>query len=86
LAAYRVGPANTTTGILDVESNDNSQVKWALTNRTLVVSGAEQVVDIYNLQGTLVLKSQSQSIDLSDLQTGVYIARAGASVYKFILK
>jgi hypothetical protein len=86
LAAYRVGPANTTTGILDVESNDNSQVKWALTNRTLVVSGAEQVVDIYNLQGTLVLKSQLQSIDLSDLQTGVYIARAGASVYKFILK
>jgi hypothetical protein len=85
LAAYRVGPASVTNGVFDIQY-DNVQVSWQISDRKLYVDGINAAVDIYNMQGALVLKSQSTTIDLSNLQTGVYIARAGASVYKFAIQ
>lgn len=84
LAAYRVGSAEVVAGVSDLEAaNENATL--SLDGHQLTVSGNE-AVDIYNAQGSLVLKSHAASIDLSGLQNGVYIARSGSSAYKFVLK
>lgn len=51
---------------------------------TLKVSGADEKVYILNLQGSMVLSSVEQTIDISSLAPGFYIVKSGNQTTKLI--
>lgn len=75
-----------TSGIDDVDAA--SSLKLAVSGKTLV---ANEVADIavYNLAGVAVAKANAASLDLSDLASGAYVAKAanasGVAVVKLAL-
>ena len=52
----------------------------------LTISGIEEnsEVQVLNLAGVVVLNSNSSKIDVSNLQSGLYILKSGSSTAKFV--
>jgi hypothetical protein len=53
-------------------------------SETAVYAPAEVV--IYDLAGAEIARSASGMIDITDLQTGVYVAKSGVESVKFVKK
>jgi hypothetical protein len=70
---------------------DAQPVSFTVTESTLhVINGENMTLEIYSLTGTKVfsmkIDSPSKNIDLSNLQSGVYIVKVGKVVRKVCLK
>ncbi|WP_172665944.1 BACON domain-containing protein [Flammeovirga sp. OC4] len=72
-----MGEKVTSTSTFMIFPNPNS-------TSTLNVSGTDHEVQIFNLQGELLLRSSSASIDISSLVPGFYIVKSNNQVKKMI--
>jgi hypothetical protein len=56
---------------------------WSYDGSTLSANGA---ISVYNTLGARVISTADTQVDVSRLAAGIYIARCGASTYKFVVK
>ena len=72
-----------TEGAVDGIEADNSA--WVVTRHTVNCSGAEAIA-LYDLGGKLVKATEGTVLGLDDVEAGLYIARAGSSAVKVLVK
>ncbi|MCP4522441.1 MAG: leucine-rich repeat protein [Cytophagales bacterium] len=54
------------------------------THYITVQSLSDEIINIYSVTGTLIMSSESKTIDISELPTGVYLLKQGESSTRFI--
>lgn len=70
------------SGVAELEVNTPAIV---VTNRTINASGADSI-ELYSLTGRLVRSVAGTVMGIEDLGTGVYVAKAGNSVAKVVVR
>lgn len=73
---------------IDLVANENNKLTVSPNpvSNILTISGIEEnsEVQVLNLAGVVVLNSNSSKIDVSNLQSGLYILKSGSSTAKFV--
>lgn len=70
------------SGVEGVEA-DNAQ--FVVTRNTINVTGAKGI-ELYNMAGQMVSKSNGSVLGISNLAAGVYVAKAGKNVRKVVVR
>lgn len=74
----------TNNGGQSVNYTDQDQVSVVYANGQLQVTNATEKVEVYNACGACVCSSTESAIDLSSLSNGIYVAKSGNTVVKFV--
>ena len=75
------------TATVSVDVKNKIQIFPTIVDNTLNVISEETLIsEIFNISGKRILKSNSSSIDVSDISRGVYIIKVGNRTQKFIKK
>lgn len=81
--AYAAAKPDTTTGIADITSDTPAASLTALGGHLYVISGTDSPAAVYDICGHNVLNAApSATIDLSHMAAGVYIIKAGNTIFK----
>lgn len=75
-----------TSGVADIEDG-NSDLRYDSARRLIMFGNGDRAVDleVYTVDGTRVaFASKASTLDVSMLPAGMYVARAGSSVLKFM--
>ena len=75
----------TAEGVEDIDSNAEITIYPNPTTGIFTVQG-EREIEVYDLFGRLVLRSNKSQIDMGSYPKGIYIVRAGEAVRKLILR
>lgn len=79
--AYAYEKSNT-TGIEDILGNDNAARLVSLGANLYQIEGCEGAVSIYNISGINVMTTIDNTIDLNSMAAGIYIIKAGNTIFK----
>ena len=74
------------SAVADIEDG-NSDLRYDSARRLIIFGNGDRAVDleVYTVDGTRVaFASKASTLDVSMLPAGVYVARAGSSVLKFM--
>lgn len=75
----------TTEGGSGVEGVEADNAQFVVTRNTINVAGAKGI-ELYNMAGQTVKKSNGSVLGINDLAAGVYVAKAGKSVRKVVVR
>ena len=67
-----------------IENIENDQLVIRFYNEQLIVENAEKEVELYNTCGSCLYRTSENVIDMSKFTKGIYFARSGNKVVKFV--